>query len=253
MGAPNGPSNCRLKLSGRYFQTQMGADIDITFDFRSDAPPGRDPDAHSKTLRRYHKLLWSKRLPSGVLFELDDATRGSYLHHRSAIGEFSLSSDAVIPTFKWVPHIKALIPKAELDAFNSVGYTIGGMMVFPGNRIDRKWTINQARGCTTQIGDRFDLTLECIRRHYSQISSPLSDVLARYARFFDLFTNFRSYVEFFLLQDLVSDNFSSVRIADPFDGFNGSPIPTSVHEYNAYKIASIAFISARNRRILADG
>jgi len=39
--------------------------IDITFDFRSDTPgyPKKDPDALSPTLRRYHKLLWSKPLP----------------------------------------------------------------------------------------------------------------------------------------------------------------------------------------------
>ena len=43
----------------------------ITFDFRSDTPPGRDPDALSPTLRRYHQLLWSKPLPSGAPFELD--------------------------------------------------------------------------------------------------------------------------------------------------------------------------------------
>ena len=77
----------------------MRADIDITFDFRRDTPDGKDPDTYSKTLRRYHTLLWSKRLPAGGLFQLDDATPGHYLHHRSAMGEFSLSSDAVIPTF----------------------------------------------------------------------------------------------------------------------------------------------------------
>jgi hypothetical protein len=27
--------------------------IDISFDFRSDTPPGKDPDTHSPTLRRY--------------------------------------------------------------------------------------------------------------------------------------------------------------------------------------------------------
>ena len=36
--------------------------IDSTFDFRSDTPPGKDPDARSPTLRRYHQLLWSKPL-----------------------------------------------------------------------------------------------------------------------------------------------------------------------------------------------
>ena len=49
--------------------------------------------------------------------------------------------------------------------FMAISYTIGGMMVFPGNRIEGKWTINQARGCLKTISDRFDLTLECIRRH----------------------------------------------------------------------------------------
>ena len=47
--------------------------IDITFDFRSDTPPGKDPDVFSPTLSRYHKLLWSKPLPSGLVFELDVA------------------------------------------------------------------------------------------------------------------------------------------------------------------------------------
>lgn len=230
----------------------MRANIDVTFDFRSDTPKNRDPDRHSQTLRRYHKLLWSRVLPSGVLFELNDTTRGSYLHHQSAIGEFSLSSDTVIPTFNWAPHIKKRIPQAELDAFNAIRYTIGGMMVFPANAIDRKWTINQARGCTRSIGDRFDLTLECIRRHYSAACSPLADVLTRYAHFFSLFSNFRGYVDFFLIQDLVSDDYSAVRVFTPFDEFRGSPIPATIPEYNAYKSASIAFIHARNQRILAS-
>jgi hypothetical protein len=45
--------------------------IDITFDFRSDTAPGKDPDTFSPTLRTYHQLLWSKPLPSGQLFRLD--------------------------------------------------------------------------------------------------------------------------------------------------------------------------------------
>jgi uncharacterized protein DUF6994 len=38
----------------------LGEAIDVTFDFRSDTPRGRDPDARSPTLRSYHQLLWSK-------------------------------------------------------------------------------------------------------------------------------------------------------------------------------------------------
>jgi hypothetical protein len=213
----------------------VGIDIDITLDFRRDTPEGKDPDRYSKTLRRYHKLLWSKRLPCGARFELDDATPGKYLYHRSALGEFSLSSDSVIPTFKWARHIKGLIPDEELKAFNAITYTVGGMMVFPGNPIDGKWTINQARGCTRPIGDRFDLTLECIRRHYNGSESPLTGVLARYSRFFELFRDFRGYVEFFFLQDLVAADFSGVKISLPFDNFRGSPIPVDAHEYYAYR------------------
>jgi len=145
-----------------------------------------------------------------------------------------------------------MITEKELETFNAQGYTIGGMMIFPRNRIDGKWTINQARGCTPKIGDRFDLTLECIRRHYINGKSPLTNVLARYADFFNLFTDFRGYVEFFLLQDLVSDDFCTVQISQPYDDFKGSPIPNSVTEYRAYEHDAIMFINARNQRILSS-
>lgn len=232
----------------------MRTDIDITFDFRRDTPEGKDPDTYSKTLHQYHRLLWSKPLPSGDVFRLDDARPRGYLQFRSTTGaELWLSSDAVIPTFKWASHIKELIPAHEVEAFNTIGYTIGGMMIFPGVQIDRRWTINQARGCTIGIRDRFDLTLECIRRHYAKGESPLSGVLARYGSFFNLFRDFRGYAEFFLLQDLVSVDFSAVKISEPFNDFKGSPVPASAREYDLYKSASIAFIEARNRRILASG
>ena len=166
--------------------------IDISFDFRTDAS-GKDPDAHSPTLRLYHKLLWSKTLPSGRLFNLDDSVRGVYLHHRSELGEFILTSDQAIATFtRWksVMDITELFTEEENEAFRTIGYTIGGMMVFPGNRIDGKQTINGARGLNRKIADRFDLTLECIRRHYLARRSPLGETLARYRDFFALFEDF---------------------------------------------------------------
>jgi hypothetical protein len=222
--------------------------IDIAFDFRSDTPPGKDPDARSPTLRRYHKLLWSKPLPNGVMFDLDDTTRGEYLHHKSELGEFFLTSDAVVASFRYVPMVHD--ESEQLEEFMHIGYTMGGMMLWPGNRVDGKMTINGERGCHPLIKDRFDLTLECIRRHYGAGESPLSGVLARYAHFFNLFRDFRGYVEFFLLQDLVSSDFSAVKISVPFDDFRGSAIPADAHEYNAYRSASISFIEARNQRIL---
>ena len=123
--------------------------IDTSFDFRTDTPPGMDPDAHSPTLRRYHKLLWSKKLPSGEMFDLDERKSGGYLHHRSELGEFFLSSDSVMPSFtRWekAKHITGLFPEEQHEEFRTIGYTIGAMIVYPSRQIERKWTINQARG-----------------------------------------------------------------------------------------------------------
>lgn len=226
--------------------------IDTSFDFRTDAPSGKDPDADSPTLRRYHKHLWSKALPSGAIFDLHDTTPGVYLHHSSALGEFFLSSDSVIPSFtRWkrLKPITDLFPEEEHEAFRTIGYTIGAMMVYPSNPIAGKWTINQARGCFTQtIADRLDLTLECIRRYYVGQTSPLYETLARYRDFFALFEDFRGYVDFFLLPDLVLDDYS-VRFFTPWADFTTPALPTSGDAYKEYRSRSIEFIEARNRRI----
>lgn len=192
-------------------------------------------------------------MPSGVVFELDDTTPRVYLHHRSTLGEFFLSSDSVIPTFSRahrILHIIDQIPVEDRDAFRSKSYTIGGMMLFPGNRIGGRMTINGAGRCHPRIKDRFDLTVECIRRHYLNESSPLSPALTLYADFFRLFGDFRGYVSFFLLQDLVTENCSSVRFFLPFQDFKTSPLPASMDAYAAYRQLAIDFIEARNQRIL---
>ena len=113
----------------------------------------------------------------------------------------------------------------------TIAYTIGGMMVFPGNQINRKWTINQARGCIRAISDRFDLTLECIRRHYIDEPSPLGDTLARYADFFGLFGDFAGYVDFFHLQDLVNEATPTVKFFMRFEDFAASPLPETLEAY----------------------
>jgi hypothetical protein len=226
--------------------------IDITFDFRSDTPPRMDPDADSPTLRRYHQLLWSKPLPSGVPFELDITTLNAYLHHRSELGEFFLSSDAAIPTFterSRLKHITGQIPEAENEDFRTIGYTIGGMIVFPENRIDGKQTINGARGWHPRIADRFDLTVECIRRHYRDEANPLGDTLDRYADFFGLFGDFAGYVDFFHLQDLVNEVTSTVKFFMSFENFTTSPLPQTLDGYLGYRRRAIEFIESRNKRI----
>lgn len=139
------------------------------------------------------------------LFKLDVAGAPPYyLHHRSKLGEFWLSSDASIPTFQYLPWISDQIPEAEREAFNRIVWTIGGSIVFPAELVDGKMTINAQQAFHPRIKDRFDLTLECIRRHYLDEPSPLAPVLARDADFFALFVDFASYVDFFHLQDLVN-------------------------------------------------
>ena len=104
--------------------------VDTTFDFRSDAR-GRDPDAHSPTLRRYHKILWSKALPNGAVFVLSDATPGVYLHHRSPLREFRLASDSAIATFtRWksMRPIVGQFDEAENEAFRRIAYTIARLV-----------------------------------------------------------------------------------------------------------------------------
>lgn len=225
--------------------------IDITFNFTTDANGG-DPDSTSPTLKRYHQLLWSKPLPNGKLFDLDRKSRKGYLYHKSELGEFVLTSDAVIQTFaQWIryQHIREQLSDAEVSNFNNIGYTIGGMMVFPGNRVDGGMTINGARGFNQSIGDRFDLTLECIRRYYAGKESPLYSVLVRYDNFFRLFDDFRGYVEFFLLRDLTGEDYSAVRFFAPFDNFNSSPMPDNVEAYVSFREKTIEFVISRNNRI----
>lgn len=224
--------------------------IDTSFDFRTDTPPGKDPDSHSPSLRRYHRLLWSKPLPGGAQFDLHPGKRGEYLYHRSELGEFFLSSDAVIPTFRHkCRQVISQLPATAFEAFYALGYTIGGMMIFPANKVDGKQTINGARGFHPRIADRFDLTLECIRRHYIGEHSPLAETLARYGDFFALFRDFLGYVDFFLLQDFVTVDRLAVKFCMPFDDFKTSAVPEDIDAYNEYRRLSMEFIAARNRRI----
>ena len=225
--------------------------IDVSFDVRSDAG-GKDPDQHSATLQAYHRVLWSKPLPSGALFELTLGRRGQ-LHCESELGHFKLTSDTVFRTFRRhrkMQPIIAQVPETQQAEFSRRGYTIGGFLIFPGNRINGRPTINQARGMSSRIEDRFDLTLECIRRHYSGAESPLSVVLDQYSDFFALFDSFEGYVNFFLLQDLVTENHEGVDFLLPFEDFGVSPaLPQTLAEYRLFRDRMLQWIENRNTRI----
>ena len=121
--------------------------IDITFDVYSDTPKGKDPDSDSPTLRMYHKLLWSKPLPNGVKFELND-NFPKLLYHKSEVGEFFLSSDSIGHTYskvKSMSNIVTQVPTDEIKSFFSICSTIGAYIIFPSKKVANKMTINGAR------------------------------------------------------------------------------------------------------------
>jgi len=224
--------------------------IDTNFDFQAEVN-GRDSDRYSPTLQEYHRILWSKPLPSGQMFTLTKINNNR-LYHKSELGEFILSSDRAVPTFsswKRLEHIIAQIPREQIDKFVHLSDSIGGIVIWPSNQINKMPTINAERGFNKKIVDRLDLTIECIRRFYLGESSPLNALLTRYKDFFDIFGGFKEYIEFFLLQDAVSDDYTSVKIAVPFDNFASSPIPNDVDEYLKYMEATSNFINMRNLRI----
>jgi hypothetical protein len=93
----------------------MSGEIDTKFNFYTDTPAGKDPDAHSPTLRRYHKTLWSKALPSGRKLELVDTHPNSYLYHKSELGEFFLTSDAITHSYRNTSQIFYVIAHTSAD------------------------------------------------------------------------------------------------------------------------------------------
>jgi hypothetical protein len=79
--------------------------------------------------------------------------------------------------------------------------------------------------------------------------SPLSKTLINYKDFFDLFVDFKGYVDFFLLQDFIDQKYQ-VEFSLPFDNFNRTPLPQTIDEYKHYKEHTINLIKKRNKRIL---
>ncbi|MDR2939342.1 MAG: hypothetical protein LBV08_03365 [Clostridiales bacterium] len=223
-----------------------------------------DPDSCSELLQKYHQLLWSKRLPNGNKFDLTrKGRRGSYKLYYDSM-DMELSSDRMNPSFvrQNVSHTNGLeyYPKRRLNYLNEVDYktkenfyllswTIGGSIIFPSKRKDRM-TINGARGFNNKICDRFDLTLECIKRYYSKRSSPLYEILKTYKEFFDLFQCFEEYCKFFLLDDLVDNSHENVKFFLGFKEFGQHILPANINEYIEYKNNVELFINRRATRML---
>ena len=110
-------------------------------------------------------------------------------------------------------------------------------------------SMNQRRGMNILIADRWDLTLECIRRHYAGEESPLTKVIEQDRAFYDLFVDFKGYVDFFFLQDCVSEDYSSVNIWMGDTSFRKSGLPETVEDYFGFLLKEHIFLDKRNRRI----
>ena len=238
--------------------------IDINFDFTTDSykywegfwerkdglgEGGSDPDASSRTLQEYHRILWSRELPNGEKMNLKAGSGSNYLTWNN----FRFGSDSIITSFRYfsysymIEQVKTYVDdyKAFYEGFIRKGYTIGGMIIFPKHRN----SMNQVRGTTKAIADRWDLTLECIRRYYDGIESPLTDVISSDADFYKLFVDFKGYVDFFFLQDCVSDDYSSVCIWEGDSSFIKNGLPETLEGYMNYINNEMLFLENRNNRI----
>ncbi len=230
-------------------------EIDTSFDFRSDSN-GRDPDAFSPTLRKYHRFLWSKQLPIGEKLEIEEFN--SNLVYRFNMQTLKFGSDSISNSYfgtKRIAHLTNEVSLSEFEEFRDKGSTIGGYIIFPSERVGGKMTINGARGFNAKIGDRFDLTLECIRLHYQRCENPLEGTFNTPLNkfFFSLFRDFKGYVDFFLLQDLTDSQYEKVNFFTQIEKpFEKSPIPETAVEYREYKRATLEFVRRRNQRINAS-
>lgn len=245
----------------------MKQSIDTFFDFTTDSygywdnfwsnndglgGGNADPDSVSKTLRMYHRILWSRQLPNGEVMDLKEGSGPYYLTWKA----FRFGSDAITTGFRYYKY-RYMIDQvaASLDNYHAWmeslirrSYSIGGMIIFP----KRPYGLNPARGCNTKISDRWDLTLECIRLYYKGEESPLYETINKDKEFFDLFVDFKGYVDFFYLQDCVTPDYSSVVFWEGDGTFRDNPRPENVEDYFKFIDNMMEFVEKRNRRIAAE-
>ena len=238
--------------------------IDISFDFTTDTPGywdgfwernnglgggGADPDSDSPTLQEYHRILWSRDLPNGDRMELKSGYGSRYLTWK----EFRFGSDSFIVSFLYqryrtmLNEVARLLPDyhAYVEDYMRRSYTIGGMIIFPKHNA----SINQMRGCNRMVCDRMDLTLECIRRFYVGLESPLDSALKKDKAFFDLFLNYKGYIDFFFLQDWVDSDYEPIIFGEWSGVFYDNPLPRTPEEYLQWIVFEMDMLEKRNRRI----
>ena len=234
--------------------------LDVYFDFTSDSPGywdhfwenngghgggNCDPDSASPTLRKHHQILWSRRLPNGEMMELSPG-KNVYLGWKNMF----FGSDSITASFRYgsYPLLKEIEQtpnyRQRVEDYMHRAYSIGGMMIFPGHRN----SFNQMRGMNRKIRDRWDWSLECIRRYYAGETSPLTKQIETDAPFYELFVDFNGFVEFFYLEDCLTGE-NTVRMWTEGIPFERSAFPQSPEEYWKYIQYELEFVEKRNQRI----
>ena len=210
-----------------------------------------DPDVSSRAMQNDQQKAWAKQLPNGELFNLEISPT-DYLVWK----DMRFGSDSIITSFRWRKNRELLESvkdsmsdyRAFVEDFLRRTYTIGGEIIFPKHRN----SINQNRGTNPLICDRFDITLECIRRYYVGEESPLSKILETDKQFFDLFVDFRGYVDFFALNDLVSADYGSIEFWDDWKDFGDNVIPATPDTYLKFLENELAFVEKRNQILVSQ-
>ena len=247
--------------------------IDVTYDYtrdvknfweihwRNNPRTGKvsaeiDPDGKSQRLKMDQYSLYRRELPNGEFFDLWLLLNTYKLVWN---GE-TFGSDSIIVSFRRKDEhaddrsegdFDVVDRFAERDGYREwverylrESYTIGGEIIFPTSN-----SINQAKGMNMGVADRFDLTLWCIQCYYEKTPADnyyldqLVDVIKRNAWFFDKFINFRGYVDFFLLQDCVDEDYNTKLFLDH------TGRPNSVEEYEIFMDRQMEFLRKRNKRI----
>ena len=225
-----------------------------------DIDEGQDPDKHSKNLGEEHCKLWNhtsgfgklewnpyNRLTTTIngveyIFTPDSITN-CYIQSKRRVKGDTLTESEKVRSFG--NEVASLIKDYE-----DTDYTIGSSLLFPIS-IDGKslhWTMNRARGISYKVHDRIDYTLECIKRYYDKNDdNPLKKAIERSKEFFDLFSCFKDYAEFFFFDDFIAEEGNVISFTGDIDFDN--PFPNTKEKYIEYIKNTMLYILKRNKRI----
>lgn len=215
-----------------------------------------DPDNKSQTLKFDQYALYRRQLPNGEFFDLrlllntyKLVWNGNEFGNDSIIVSFrrkdedaDKKSEDLFDVTDWYAQRDDY--RQWVERYLRESYSIGGEIIFPTTN-----SMNQARGTNPGIADRFDLTLECIKHYYEGTETGeysldnLVDAVKRNSWFFDKFVDFKGYVDFFLLQDAVDEDYNVKRFLSHIGR------PDTVEEYQTFMDNQIEFLRKRNKRI----